>query len=107
MLGCKPTETPMDITIKLEESYCSVPVDQGRHQRLAEKLIYLSHTRLDIDFFVSVISQFMNNPTKKYMVVVTRILRYFKMTSGKGLFFQRTIKREIEIFLNAEGRFSD
>ncbi|RVW18267.1 Retrovirus-related Pol polyprotein from transposon RE1 [Vitis vinifera] len=102
MLGCKPTETPMDTTVKLEESDGSAPVDKGRYQRLVGKLIYLSHTRPDIGFSVSVVSQFMNNPTEKHMTAVIRILRYLKMTSGKGLFFQRTTKKEIEIFSDAD-----
>ena len=66
------------------------------------KLIYLSHTRPDIGFSVSMVSQFMNNPTEKHMTAVTRILRYLKMTPGKGLFFQRTTKKEIEIFSDAD-----
>ncbi|RVW20455.1 Retrovirus-related Pol polyprotein from transposon RE1 [Vitis vinifera] len=102
MLGCKPAETPMDTTVKLEESDGSAPVDKGRYQRLVGKLIYLSHTRPDIGFSVSVVSQFMNNPTEKHMTAVIRILRYLKMTSGKGLFFQRTTKKEIEIFSDAD-----
>ncbi|RVW20625.1 Retrovirus-related Pol polyprotein from transposon TNT 1-94 [Vitis vinifera] len=84
MLGCKPAETPMDTTVKLEESDGSAPVDKGRYQRLVGKLIYLSRTRLDIGFSVSVVSQFMNNPTEKHMTAVIRILRYLKMTPGKG-----------------------
>ncbi|KAL6321725.1 hypothetical protein AAG906_031238 [Vitis piasezkii] len=83
MLGCKPAETPMDTTVKLEESDGSAPVDKGRYQRLVGKLIYLSHTRPDIGFSVSVVSQFMNNPTEKHMTAVIRILRYLKMTPGK------------------------
>nr|CAN70115.1 hypothetical protein VITISV_020105 [Vitis vinifera] len=102
MLGCKPAETPMGSTVKLEESDGSAPVDKGRYQRLVGKLIYLSHTRPDIGFSVSVVSQFMNNPTKKHMTAVIRILRYLKMTPGKGLFFQRTTKKEIEIFSDAD-----
>ena len=102
MLGCKPAETPMDSTVKLEESDGSPPVDKGRYQRLVGKLIYLSHTRPDIGFSVSMVSQFMNNPTEKHMTAVTRILRYLKMTPGKGLFFQRTTKKEIEIFSYAD-----
>ena len=102
MLGCKPAETPMDSTVKLEESDGSPPVDKGRYQRLVGKLIYLSHTRPDIGFSVSMVSQFMNNPTEKHMTAVTRILRYLKMTQGKGLFFQRTTKKEIEIFSDAD-----
>ncbi|RVW71043.1 Retrovirus-related Pol polyprotein from transposon RE1 [Vitis vinifera] len=84
MLGCKPAETPMDTTVKLEESDGSAPVDKGRYQRLVGKLIYLSHTRPNIGFSVSVVSQFMNNPTEKHMTAVIRILRYLKMTLGKG-----------------------
>ncbi|RVW74752.1 Retrovirus-related Pol polyprotein from transposon TNT 1-94 [Vitis vinifera] len=102
MLGCKPAETPMDTTVKREESDGSAPVDKGRYQRLVGKLIYLSHTRPDIGFSVSVVSQFMNNPTEKHMTAVIRILRYLKMTPGKGLFFQRTTKKEIEIFSDAD-----
>ncbi|RVW45092.1 Retrovirus-related Pol polyprotein from transposon TNT 1-94 [Vitis vinifera] len=102
MLGCKPAETPMDTTVKLEESDGSAPVDKGRYQRLVGKLIYLSHTRPDIGFSVSVVSQFMNNPTEKHMTAVIRILRYLKMTPGKGLFFQRTTKKEIEIFSDVD-----
>ncbi|RVW87340.1 Retrovirus-related Pol polyprotein from transposon TNT 1-94 [Vitis vinifera] len=34
-------ETPMDTTVKLEESDGSAPVDKGRYQRLMGKLIYL------------------------------------------------------------------
>ncbi|RVW60823.1 Retrovirus-related Pol polyprotein from transposon TNT 1-94 [Vitis vinifera] len=102
MLGCKPAETPMDTTVKLEESDGSAPVDKGRYQRLVGKLIYLSHTRPDIGFSVSVVSQFMNNPTEKHMTAVIRILRYLKMTLGKGLFFQRTTKKEIEIFSDVD-----
>ena len=87
MLGCKPAETPMDTTVKLEESDGSAPIDKGRYQCLVGKLIYLSHTRPDISLSVSMVSQFMNNPTEKHMTAVTRILRYLKMTPGKGLFF--------------------
>ncbi|RVX10447.1 Retrovirus-related Pol polyprotein from transposon TNT 1-94 [Vitis vinifera] len=92
----------MDTTVKLEESDGSAPVDKGRYQRLVGKLIYLSHTRPDIGFSVGVVSQFMNNPTEKHMTAVIRILRYLKMTPGKGLFFQRTSKKEIEIFSDAD-----
>lgn len=102
MLGCKPAETPMDTTIKLEESDGRAPSDKGRYQRLVEKLIYLSHTRPDIGFSVSVVSQIMNNPTEKHMTAVTRIFRYLKKTLRKGLFFQRTINRKIEIFSDAD-----
>ena len=55
-------------------------MDKRRYQRLVGKLIYLSHTKPDGAFLVSVVSQFMNNATEEHMKVVFRILRYLKMT---------------------------
>ena len=44
----------------------------------------------------------MSNPIEKHMKTMYRILRYLKMTIGKGLYFKRTQKRNIEIFSNAD-----
>lgn len=63
MLGNKPTDTPMDSTIKLGSKIDDKTVDKGRYQRLVGKLIYLAHTKPDISFAVSVVSQSMNQPT--------------------------------------------
>ena len=101
MTHCKPAETPMDHTTKLGTLEGSAPVDKGRYQRLVGKLIYLSHTRPDISFSVSVVSQFMNNPTEEHMNAVYRILRYLKMTPRKGLYFKKTTNRDIEMFSDA------
>ncbi|XP_034687534.1 uncharacterized mitochondrial protein AtMg00810-like, partial [Vitis riparia] len=89
MLGCKPIDTPMDSQKKLGIEKESTPVDRGRYQRLVGRLIYLSHTRPDIGFAVSTVSQFMHSPTEEHMEAVYRILRYLKMTPGKGLFFRK------------------
>ncbi|RVW29262.1 Retrovirus-related Pol polyprotein from transposon TNT 1-94, partial [Vitis vinifera] len=81
MLGCKPAETPMDTTVKLEESDGSAPVDKGRYQRLVGKLIYLSHTRPDIGFSNIEIPQ---------------------DDTGKGSILSKNNKKEIEIFSDAD-----
>ncbi|RVW92914.1 Retrovirus-related Pol polyprotein from transposon RE1 [Vitis vinifera] len=96
MLGCKPIDTPMDSQKKLGIEKESTPVDRGRCQRLVGRLIYLSHTRPNIGFAVSAVSQFMHSPTEEHMKAVYRILRYLKMTPGKGLFFRKTENRDTE-----------
>lgn len=78
LLGCKPVDMPMDSTKKMNRSEESIPVAKGRYQRLVGKLIYLSHTRPDIAYSVSVVSQHMNNPTEDHLDAVNRILRYLK-----------------------------
>ncbi|PON58693.1 hypothetical protein PanWU01x14_164290 [Parasponia andersonii] len=93
MLGCKPADTPIDPIHKIGHKEGKTPVDKGRYQRLVERLIYLSHTHPDISLSVSTISQFMNDPCEEHFDVVYRILKYLKMTPGKGLFFKKTFDK--------------
>ena len=55
-LGCKPVDTPMASTKRLNRSEESTPVDKGMYQKLVGKLIYFSHSRPDIAYSVSVVS---------------------------------------------------
>ncbi|KAL5851107.1 hypothetical protein ACOSQ3_006225 [Xanthoceras sorbifolium] len=102
MMGCKHADTPMDSTTKLRAKVESGLVDKGRYQRLVGKLIYLSHTRLDIGFAVSYVSQFMNSPNEEQMEAVYRIMRYLKKTPEQGLFFKKHSDRKIEVFADAD-----
>ncbi|KAL5758013.1 hypothetical protein ACOSP7_020624 [Xanthoceras sorbifolium] len=102
MTACKPADTPMDYTTKLGLIEESPPVDKGRYQRLVGKLIYLSHTRPDIAFPVSTVSQFMNSPNEEHMGAVLRILRYLKMTPGQGICFKKSEDRDVRIFTDAD-----
>lgn len=102
MLGCKPSDTPISPNHKLGESLDGVPVDKGRYQRLVGRLIYLSHTRPDIAFAVSVVSQYMHAPTEEHMEAVYHILRYLKGTPGLGLFFGKDDDRKIKVFTDAD-----
>ncbi|RVW92733.1 Retrovirus-related Pol polyprotein from transposon RE1 [Vitis vinifera] len=52
-------------------------------------------------FFGSVVSQFMNNPTEEHMEAVNRILRYLKMTLGKGLLYKKNDTRDVEVLSDA------
>ena len=102
LMGCKPVETPMDPNNKLSRCLEDEPVDKGRYQRLVGKLIYLAHTRPDIAFAVSCVSQFMHSPSAKHMEAVIRILKYLKGTPGRGLFFSKNPNRGIEVFTDAD-----
>ncbi|KAL0539936.1 hypothetical protein IC582_024157 [Cucumis melo] len=101
MLGCHPADTPIEFNFKLGNSYEQVPIDKEQYQRLVGKLIYLSHTRPDISFPVSVVSQFMQAPFEKHMESVNRIMRYLKNTPGKGLMFRKTNRKIIEAYTDS------
>lgn len=53
---CKPIDTPMHPNVKLLLDQGEPYPDPGRDRRLVEKLNYLTLTRLEISFLVSVIS---------------------------------------------------
>ena len=55
MLGCKSNDTPIDPNLKLDEDLNGTLVDKGSYHRLVGKLIYLSYTRLDIAYVVSLV----------------------------------------------------
>ena len=101
-LGCKPATTPLDRNWKLKITDDDPLVERERYQRLVGKLIYLSLTRPDIAYSVSVVSQFMHSPRKKHLDAVNQILRYLKGTPGKGLLFSKSENRSVECFADAD-----
>ena len=102
MSGCKPVETPMNLNTKLMPQTEKLAVDKGRYQHLVGKLIYLTHTRLDISFAVSIVSQFLGNPSIDHLEAVNRILKYLKKDLGKGLMFRKTINQTLEVLREKE-----
>jgi hypothetical protein len=102
MLACKPIDTPIEQNHKLGEDINDTPVDKERYQKLVGKLIYLSHTRPDIAYAVSVVSQFMHAPCEKQMEIVHRIFRYLKSALGKGLMLYKNGHLEVEGYTDAD-----
>ena len=59
MLDCTPIDTPMDLNVKLVPGQGEPLQDPRRYQRLVGRLNYLTISRPDISFLVSVVSQFL------------------------------------------------
>ena len=102
MLACYPTATHIEFNCKLGNLGDKVPVDKEQYKHLMGKLIYLSHTRLDISYAVSAISRFMQAPYEEHMEAVNRILRYLKTTPGKELMFRKTDRKAIEAYTDSD-----
>ena len=97
-----PVDTPIDPNKKLGDLKEGKLVDTLQYQQLVGRLIYLSHTRPDIAFAVSMVSQFMHNPHEEHLNAVYRILRYLKSSPGKGLLFKKDSNRKVEAFTDAD-----
>ena len=73
-----------------------------RYRWLVGKLNYLTVTRPDISFPVSVVSHFMTSPCQSHWKAVVRIPRYIKSAPGKGLLFDDQGHEHIIGYTNAD-----
>ncbi|KAL6329631.1 hypothetical protein AAG906_022852 [Vitis piasezkii] len=89
MSGCQPVNTPIEEGLKL----C----------RLVGRLMYLAHTRPDLAYALSVVSQYMHNPGEQHMNAVMCILRYLKNAPRKGILFAKNVNHQsIEVYTDAD-----
>ncbi|RVW50044.1 Retrovirus-related Pol polyprotein from transposon RE2 [Vitis vinifera] len=102
MLDCKPVDTPMDPNVKLIPGQGEPLGDPGRYRRLVGKLNYLTITRPDISFPVSVVSQFLQSPCDSHWDAVIRILRYIKSTPGQGVLYENRGHTQVVGYTDAD-----
>ena len=67
--GFQPVSTPIEQNHRLHNEVGEC-VERECYQRLAGRLIYLSRTRPDIAFAVSIVSQYMHDPRTQHMDAV-------------------------------------
>ncbi|XP_038889180.1 secreted RxLR effector protein 161-like [Benincasa hispida] len=65
-------------------------------------LMYLTATRHDIMYVVSLISRFMESPTELHLLAAKRILRYLKGTPGLGILYQKGEKLNLFGFSDSD-----
>ncbi|KAH9680958.1 retrovirus-related pol polyprotein from transposon RE1 [Citrus sinensis] len=97
-----PINTPMEENLKLSTDPYQVPANKERYQRLVGRLMYLGHTRPDLAYALSVVSQFMHSPKEEHMNAVIRILRYLKSSPGKGIVFTKGNNLDIKGYTDAD-----
>lgn len=98
----QPTKTPIESNLKLQTIKVEEVKNTEQYERLIKKLIYLSHTRPDIAFFVSKVSQFIHPLSSKHFDAFYRILRYLKGALKKGLIFKRHGHLQVEAYTDLD-----
>ncbi|RVW32997.1 Retrovirus-related Pol polyprotein from transposon RE2 [Vitis vinifera] len=99
MSGCQPVNTPIEESPKLCVEPNQVSTDKGKYQRLVGRLMYLTHTRPDLAYALSVVSQYMHNPGEQHMNAVMHILRrstsgYFTFLGGNLVTWKSYLSRQ-------------
>lgn len=76
--------------------------DPKRYRRLVRKLNYLTVTRQDIAFAVSVVSQFTSAPTIKHWEALEQILCCLKEAPGLGILYSNHGYTRVVCFAGAD-----
>lgn len=90
METCKSTPTPVAMGIKLRKEDWTKSVNPTLYKSIAGSLMYLTATRPDIVYAVSLISRFMENPKSTHLQAAKRILRYVQGTIGYGIIYKKS-----------------
>src|SRR5262249_46179934 len=85
MESCKSVDIPLAMNVKLSKFDESQPSNEKNYKSLVGSLLYLTATRLDLMFSVSLLSRFMSNPHQSYLLAAKRVLRYLKGTLDHGI----------------------
>ncbi|CAN6545947.1 unnamed protein product [Malus baccata var. baccata] len=86
--GCKPVSTPLIANEKLKKEDGSELADASLYKSIVGSLLYLTATRPDLMFSASLLSRFMQNPSKIHMGTAKRVLRYVQGTLDYGIKYE-------------------
>ena len=87
MLVCRSIDSPMDVNTKQLPDQEELLEEAGRFRKLLGKLNYLTVTRPNITFAVSVVSQFLTASRTAHLEAVMKILRNLKKALRRGLLY--------------------
>ena len=92
MSGCKMASTPMNLNEKFSVNDETEMANAIVYRSLIGRLIYLTHSRLDITYAVGSLSRFMHKPSKHHLGAARRILRYLGGSKEYGIWFRKNDK---------------
>jgi hypothetical protein len=87
MAELKPASTPMSSAASLGPDEDGEAVDQREYRSMIGSLLYLTATRLDIQFAMGLCARFQASPRSSHRTVVQRIFRYLKHTHEFGIWY--------------------
>ena len=102
MKDCKPRKTPFRFGVKLEEASSNPLVNNTLYRQLIGCFIYLTHTRIEIYYAVSVASRQMDQPHEIHWKAAKIILNFVQGTRTHGIFYATKSDLELVGFTDSE-----
>nr|GFC23619.1 ribonuclease H-like domain-containing protein [Tanacetum cinerariifolium] len=89
-------------TKHLDADLSGTPVDQTKYHSKVGALMYLTASRPDIMHAICYCARYQVQPTKKHLIAVKRIFRYFKDTIHMGLWYPKETGFELTAFSDSD-----
>ncbi|XP_074293720.1 secreted RxLR effector protein 161-like [Silene latifolia] len=102
MEDCDIAITPMNTNEKLQRNDGTSPTDERLYRSIVGGLNYLTHTRPDIAYSVSVVSRFLHSPTKQHLGAAKRISRYIARTAEKGIWYEASENFKLVVYIDSD-----
>eukprot|EP00253_Pinus_taeda_P006247 PITA_06247 len=102
MNGCKAVSTPLEQNIKFRSDDGTKEVNGTLYRQLVGSLNYLTTTKPDIAYAVSILSQFMAKPHESHWIAAKRVLRYLKGTINFGIEYTNACNVELTGHSNSD-----
>lgn len=77
-------------------------VDETFYKQIIGSLMYITNTRPDLQFSVSLLSRFMSKPTQLHVQAAKRVLRYLRGTVDFGIWYKRGGSGEIQVYTDSD-----
>ena len=102
MQNSKICSTPMNTDEKLSMNDGTTKADERFFRSMVGGLMYLTHSRPDIMFSVSLVSRFMHNLSVHHLGAAKRILRYIQETISYGIWYRSVPKFSLFGFTDSD-----
>ena len=89
MKNSNATKNPMVLGFKLTKDEGCTKVDTTQYKQTIESLMYITVFRSYLMYVMSLLSRYIEKPTKLHMMEVKRILRYLKGTSAMRICYKK------------------
>nr|GEW06574.1 retrovirus-related Pol polyprotein from transposon TNT 1-94 [Tanacetum cinerariifolium] len=100
--SCDPVDTPMVEKSKLDEDKEEKAVDPSHYHGMIDTLLYLTASRLDVQFAICMCARYQAWPTEKHVHAVKRIFRYLRGTVHRGLWYPKDSSVSLTAFADAD-----
>ena len=95
-------KTPMNTGEKLQKEDGTGKGNEKEFRSLVGGLNYLTHSRPDIMYSVSMVSRFMHAPSKQHVGAAKRILKYIAGTLKKGVWYESVEDPKLSGFTDSD-----